>query len=336
MLIGALLPKGSGAIVAHATLAARMPGYRLHAYNPWLSLFPPLLWSLRDPGAQIIHTVQDYGLFFARRDQPLVLTAQNYVLDRFMRQYSSPLQRLHYATDLRWFTRRSLVMADAVTAVSGFTADVLRSDLNYTGAIEVIPNCVDSERFRPRARPQDGVIRVLFSGNPSLRKGIQWLRGIAKRLQPGIRILCATGLRGDGNVPAAAAIEPLGSVSYEEMPTLYNSVDMLLMPTVREGMSLAVLEAMSSGLPVVASDCSSLPEQVHHGRGGLLCPIGDEVAFADAINQLAGDAGLRRVMGEYNRTRIEEEFQMETMVRRYAELFERVYATWRDTRTRAS
>lgn len=73
----------------------------------------------------------------------------------------------------------------------------------------------------------------------------------------------------------AAGIEIMGTVPYVAMPDLYRSVDALLLPIVREGDSLAVLEAISSGIPVIASDCSSLPERVTHGQGGYLCEIGD-------------------------------------------------------------
>ena len=67
------------------------------------------------------------------------------------------------------------------------------------------------------------------------------------------------------------------------------------MPTVREGLSLAVLEAMACGLPVVASACSSLPEQIDNGMGGFLCPVGDVVAFAEKIKL----TGRNILKGEY-------------------------------------
>ena len=56
---------------------------------------------------------------------------------------------------------------------------------------------------------------------------------------------------------------------YDAMPALYRDVDMLLYPTVREGFGLSVAEAMASGLPVVATDCSSIPELMEDGKGGF-------------------------------------------------------------------
>ena len=81
-------------------------------------------------------------------------------------------------------------------------------------------------------------------------------------------------------------------------------MDILLMPTVREGLSLAVLEAMSCGLPVVASNCSSLPEQIDEGLGGFLCPVGDVNMFAERLNYLADSPKIRKNMGQYNREKV--------------------------------
>jgi glycosyltransferase involved in cell wall biosynthesis len=108
------------------------------------------------------------------------------------------------------------------------------------------------------------------------------------------------------------------------MPSVYRMHDILLSPTVREGFGLAIAEAMACGLPVVASDCSAIPELIDHGKGGFLCPVGDVAAFAEKINILADSPRLRREMGEYNRTKIEKMFTVERMVNEYKDLFEEV------------
>jgi glycosyltransferase involved in cell wall biosynthesis len=111
------------------------------------------------------------------------------------------------------------------------------------------------------------------------------------------------------------------------MPNRYRRMDMLLMPTVREGFSLAVLEAMACGLPVIASRCSSLPEQIDDGKGGFLCPVGDVKAFAEKINLLAASPALRKEMGQYNRAKIEKEFPLDRMVKEYQQVFSEVLST---------
>ncbi|MBW1787844.1 MAG: glycosyltransferase family 4 protein, partial [Deltaproteobacteria bacterium] len=123
-------------------------------------------------------------------------------------------------------------------------------------------------------------------------------------------------------LPRLENLRPVGAVPFREMPDRYRQMDILLMPTVREGFALAVIEAMASGLPVVASDCSSLPELVSDGKSGFLCPVGDTEAFAEKINLLAAAPELRREMGKFNRSLVEARFTVSQMVERYRAVFE--------------
>ncbi|ANX03469.1 hypothetical protein PG2T_04195 [Immundisolibacter cernigliae] len=259
------------------------------------------------------------------RRTPLVITFHNYVLDRVMRRYSSAVQRLHYATDLRLYTRMALRRAAAVTAVSNFTARLVREDLRFAGPIEVIPNGVDVGRFRPGdAPPQDGPLRVLFSGNLTRRKGADLLPEIARLAGPDVQIHYTTGARAGIGDPRWAGLHPQGRVPHDQMPTLYRRFDALLLPTVREGMSLALLEAMASGLVVVASDAASNPELIEPRAGGLLCPVGEPEAYADALRTLAADRERVRRMGQHNRQVVESRYTLERMVAGYLAVFERV------------
>ena len=93
---------GNGAHVLHKLIESRLAGYRVVDYSPWLTLFPPLLFSV--PGnirGRLIHTTPDYGLFFHRPPTPLVLTIHHYMGDAAIRPFSSFLQQIHYATDLK-------------------------------------------------------------------------------------------------------------------------------------------------------------------------------------------------------------------------------------------
>lgn len=325
MKIYSPIASGNGAYILHRLLESSIPGYQVCAYNPWYTLFPPVLHSLcRDGHPDIIHSTPDYSIFNARRHIPLVITFHGYVLDRAMQQYNSPLQNLHYATDLKWFTRKALRQASAITAVSRFTAELVRSDTGLKQEIRVIYNGIDESRFFPASTRHTRTrnINVLFSGHLSRKKGADLLPEIAARLNPGIRILYTSGLRSNKRLPTHPALQCMGQVPHTEMPQLYNKCDILLFPTVREGFGLAAAEAMACGLPVVSTDCSSLPELVDNGRGGFLCPAGDAASFAKRINELADSSALRTQMGEYNRTKVERQFTLRRMVTDYIELFE--------------
>lgn len=319
--------RGSGAYVMHKLLASRLPGYRVKSYHPYWCLCPaalPLVISLE--GARVIHCAADYGIFFWRNSVPLVVTLHNYVLDPWMRAHSSWPQILYYTTALRLWTRLSLQKARIVTAVSYFTAQLVQEDLRTALPIKVIYNGVDDRHFTPQYDTQTSHkhIRVLFSGNLTRRKGVHWLPSIARQVKKNVRIFYTQGLMAGQNLPAVPSLEPIGRINIEDMPRLYRQMDILLMPAVREGFGLAVAEAMACGLPVVASNCSSIPELVDDGRGGFLCPVGDVDQFAEKINILADSAKLRREMGEYNRAKVEKMFSANRMVAEYQTLFESI------------
>ena len=321
------MANGNGAYILHKELEKRISGYSVKGYNPYLTLMPfSLKAAVNTGGADIIHTTPDYALFFMKPAVSVVITFHNYILDSWMDPYSSILQRIHYKTDLTLFTRLAASKAHTITAVSRFTANLAKKGLGLSRDIQVIYNGIDSKLFYPRSRKKGKKIRVLFSGNISLRKGAQWLPAIADRLNRNIIIYYTSGLRGQGLLPGKSNMVPVGSVPYAGMPDFYNTMDIVLMPTVREGFGLAVAEAMACGLPVVASDCSAIPELITDSKGGFLCPVGDVVAFAEKINTLADSPDLRRQMGEYNRARVGTHFSMEKMIREYKKLFQRTMA----------
>ena len=310
----------------HQQLAKRLCGYNVLEYPPSLEFFPfflPLAFSYAK--ASLVHTAPDHAIFFCRQSIPLIITFHNYVLDSEICAYSSWGQRLHYRFDLPLWTRLSVKKAYALTAVSRFTASLAQKDLKIRDPIRTIYNGIDTALFVPSPSHTPGnELRVIFSGNPTRRKGFQWLPGIAGGLSKGIRIFYTLGLRKHHAPYKSEKLQSIGHVPHHAMNRVYNEMDMLLMPTVREGFGLSVAEAMACGLPVIASDCSSLPELIDHGRGGFLCPVGDVAAFAEKINLLAESPKLRKEMGEYNRAKVEKMFTVERMVAEYKALFEEI------------
>ncbi len=325
------MPTGNGAYIVHKMLESRILSYRVIDYKPYLETIPPALVFIPKAGkAEIIHTTPDYAIFFRRKAVPLVLTFQNYVLDPWMRTYSSFSQKLHYATDLRLWTHLAVRKSRNITAVSHYTAKLAKRDLNISTPIRVIHNGIDASLFRPKTSTSSrNGVQVFFSGNLTRRKGVHWLPGIAERLGKGIEINYTQGLRTKDRLKKHDGLNPVGAVPFSRMPERYREMDIALLPTVREGLSLSILEAMACGLPIVASNCSSLPELIDHGKGGFLCPVGDVRAFAKKINLLADSPKLRQEMGEYNRSKVERYFSLDTMISKYKALFEEVIDTHR-------
>ncbi|MGB0238025.1 MAG: glycosyltransferase family 4 protein [Cycloclasticus sp.] len=318
---------GNGAYIVHKTLEQGINDYSVLPYNPYRTLFSPSLWPLgRRLKPSIIHTTPDYACFHRQKGVPLILTFHNYVLDTFMRAYSSRLQTIHYQTDLKWFTKKAVRFADEVTAVSQYTADLVQRELAISKKIRVIYNGVDESSFVPSLNKTrtNGEIKVLFSGNLSSRKGAQWLLPILNKLNSNVTILYTSGLRGAGELANHPRLVNVGRVAYADMPALYQSADILLFPTVREGFGLAAAEAMACGLPVVATNCSALPELIDNGKGGFLCELGNVDEFASRVNLLADNETLRKEMGGYNRVKVEERFTLNRMIAEYQGLFEKM------------
>jgi len=315
---------GNGAYIIHQILGNKISNYHICGYNPYWTLCPPALPFLcrRQGIPDIIHTTPDYAAFFKRGKIPLVITFQNFVLDKEAVVHGTLLQRIHHQTDLRFFTRKALSAATVVTAVSQFTAKLVKKELGYRGNVQVIYNGVDTNTFFPKQKKETELIKVLFSGNLTRRKGADMLPLIADKLDANIEILYTSGLRTKKKLPAHPNLKNIGAVPYSYMPKVYQDADILLFPTVREGLPLSVLEAMACGMPVAASNCSSLPELISDGKGGFLCPIGDVEAFAEKINLLADSPKLRHEMGEYNRSKVEKMFTIDRMVSEYKGLFE--------------
>ena len=318
---------GSGAYVVHSLLERRVPGYRVSSYHPYWALFPfALSRAVSTRSADLIHTTPDHAKYFYLKSVPLVITFHGYVLDGQMQPYCSWLTNIYHLTALRYWIRSAIKMAHTVTAVSRFTANLVQQDLNISQPVNVIYNGVDVNHFTPKTSLGSDTkkIRVLFSGNLTRRKGAHWLPSIAKKLRKDVHIFYTQGLRTRRSLNSNSNLQSIGAVPFKDMPSHYRRMDVLLMPSVREGFGLVIAEAMACGLPVVASNCSAIPELVDNGKGGFLCPVGDVEAFSEKINLLSDSPKLRREMGEYNRAKVEKMFTLDRMGKEYQELFENV------------
>lgn len=314
---------GSGVIVIHRQLAQGIADYHLRPLSPRLGLFPRAAGLLAPPeAAAVTHAPPDLGPWLAHPDSQLVATFHSYALDREFRQSLGLAHRVFYGTLVRDATAAMLRRAAVVTAVSHFTASLVRREWGARARrLTVIHNGVDTTRFQPAAtRTHDGV-RILFAGNPLRRKGFHYLAALAASLPPGVTLHYTSGMRDHTRSARTPGLHPLPAVPHEDMPALYQAHDILLFPTLREGFGLVAAEAMACGLPVVATDCSSLPELVVDGKGGLLFAPGDMAGMREKVLRLAQDATLRAEMGAFNRERVEKDFGLERMLLAYREIF---------------
>ena len=107
-----------------------------------------------------------------------------------------------------------------------------------------------------------------------------------------------------------------------DVPELLAALDVAVLCSLSEGLSLTLLEESAAGKPMVATAIGGNPEIIEDGQTGLLVPVGDEAALASAINSLLDDLERARTLGGAARLRFMREFTLARMLSRYAELYE--------------
>ena len=199
----------------------------------------------------------------------------------------------------------------------------------FPGDYEIIPNGIDFKHFSTNVAPmpqyQDGKINILFVGRLEKRKGLRYLLEAYGKLKwdlPNIRLIVV----GPGNPDKESYrvmssqnlqdVEFVGLVSYDDLPRYYASADIFCSPaTGAESFGIVLLEAMSAGKPVVASDIEGFRGVMTHGQQGLLVPKKDSNALAESLGMLARDPELRRKLGG-NGNRLAEEYRWEVVAGR--------------------
>jgi phosphatidylinositol alpha-mannosyltransferase len=186
------------------------------------------------------------------------------------------------------------------------------------GQYNIIPNGVDPIRFHPKNLPLDGLESscptILFVGRFYPRKGFHVLMSALPRIVkevPDVRVLVA----GDGPLApwyrsqakrAPCEVRFLGELSLREIPRAYRSASVFVAPsTGQESFGIVHLEAMASGVPIVASDIEGYREILDAGREALLFANGDADSLAGAVVQVLTNELLAREMGALGRKKAE-------------------------------
>jgi 1,2-diacylglycerol 3-alpha-glucosyltransferase len=205
---------------------------------------------------------------------------------------------------------------DGVTVPSHAAGALLRAH-GLKAPIHVISNGVDLSRFHPGggrdrpARPWPAPkLIVLYVGRLDRDKGLPTLveamsSVVAQR--PADLVLCGRGRsasqlrRQSRALGIAASVHFPGHVTDDRLPDLYRAAAVFVMPSTNELQSMATLEAMASGLPVVAAEALALPELVRDGDNGFLVPPGQPHVLADRLGRLLADPAERARMGSASR-----------------------------------
>jgi spore coat protein SA len=181
---------------------------------------------------------------------------------------------------------------------------------NHFQDTHVVYNGADSEKFRPSEEKRNAQPHIIFTGRLMPYKGVHILIDAMKILEDrGVDTRCTiVGGSGFGNSPRTRYVRRIqrrkakntefaGYLSGHKFASLLRSADIFCCPSIwHDPFPLAPLEAMASGLPVVASRTGGLPETLAHG-GGVLVPPRDATALADTLEALIKDPVLIRRLG---------------------------------------
>ncbi len=298
--------------------------------------------------------------------------------------HGTDVTSLGQSAAFRAVTRYAVLQSDALSVPSRFLQRAAREgfELPDAVAVEVIPNFVDVDHFRPAAelkvpRPPFTPSEVEGRGSPalSLAKPPSFSSGglsgrperpstslgatgatllhnsnfrALKRVKDVVRIFARVRaalptsrllLVGDGPERPAVEAEVRALNLTAEVTFLGEQLDvapllqrshLFLLPSDSESFGLAALEALSCGVPVVASDVGGLPDLIAPGETGFLHPVGDVEAMAASALKLLTDPALHARFSAAARARVERTWQREPVVQRYEELYLRALSKGED------
>jgi glycosyltransferase involved in cell wall biosynthesis len=207
------------------------------------------------------------------------------------------------------------------------------------GRVPTVASAVDTEAFRPDSSARERVLRAFELEDDAFivgvcaqliaRKGHEFfLRCLPNivRSRRNVRVLCF------GRGPLSARLQRLaaelglsGHVQFpgfrDDLAQLLPGFDLLVHPAEREGLGVAVLEAMAAEVAVVATAVGGIVDAVSDGHEGLLVPWGDAARLAGAVERMVDDAAARTHMGAAGRIRAERDFSIARMTERYLQLY---------------
>jgi glycosyltransferase involved in cell wall biosynthesis len=211
--------------------------------------------------------------------------------------------------------KEAFTAASTVIVYNQWTADRIRP---YNARVKVIPSGVDVTKFSPAAKKDGEQTVVVVPGRVAEQhKGRDFLQAVMAVMatERSDVVFHITGIRHGFTGPNVCE---RGWFSSEQLPELYRCADIAFIPSIwREPQGIVAVEAMASGLPVVASAVGGLKEIIVHNKHGILVPPGDVDQAVKALCALNDNPELRRRMGKEGRRHCETTFDWDTIFDHY-------------------
>lgn len=298
-----------------ASYAARALPYawQLHRRQPYDFIFA---WSALPAGAVALALYKITGL-------PYLVRVCGPDIPGFEQRYGALYPMLSPLIRSVWHNA-----ADVVAKCDDEAAMIRRVDANVL--VSIVSNGVDVEAFSPANIPDDGPLRLVCVARLIERKGQHHLIQAVKQLKDtGIDVIL--NLVGTGDAQPANELEAqsrgvaervnfVGYVPRSEIAKQYANAHVFVLPSYNEGMSVATLEAMAAGLPLVVTRTAGTKELVQEGINGLLFDWADVETLTEQLKTLALNRDMARRMGSASRIRAAQ-FSWDDAAARYLDKF---------------
>lgn len=232
--------------------------------------------------------------------------------------------------------------SDGVTAVSEYLRSETHRHFQVDRPIEVIPNFIDTTRFRrceneafkQAVCPDGGKIIVHVSNFRPVKRVEDVIRVFHRLVRDGMAVNLLLAGDGPDRMPAERLARELGiwgKIRFlgkqEPIEEVLSIADVFLIPSGSETFGLAALEAMACNVPIVSSDIGGLPELNVDGETGFLCPLGDIDAMTEKTRAILSDDALQQHLAEGARRRAVEMFDQDRIVPMYEAYYEQALQT---------
>lgn len=281
----------------------RIKSYRVIQHKTLRYVWPFTLRAKADrllekinPDAVHINSHMIVGRFLLKsaKDRGIRVIATNHIMPENLIKYSLIIPRWaeQWVMKLAWKDAgRVLRKADVVTTPTRRAADLLEKASGLTGVLAV--SCgIEASKFANHTPTTNKEPRILFLGRLDFEKHIHNLLKAVAMLPKDLNV--KVDIVGDGGerdylehlareLGIDQNVEFRGHISDQDLPKAYERATVFAMPSIAELQSIATMEAMASGRPVVAADAMALPHLVHDGDNGYLFPPDDVQAFSDRL-----------------------------------------------------
>jgi glycosyltransferase involved in cell wall biosynthesis len=234
-----------------------------------------------------------------------------------------------------------IVMEDAksVVTISEYNKKYLSKEICFSNTIEVIRCGINLNKFNPQRKSDvSDRIKILTVARLVEKKGIEYMIKAIPRVIKEVSD-CEFTIVGSGplndclhqlvhDLDLGGYVQFKGDVSDSELMQCYEDTDIFILPCIigengdRDGIPVAMMEAMAMGLPVISTIVSGIPELVEDGVSGLLVPPCDEKSIAEAVVALSKNRELRGIMGEIGRKIIEKKYNIMIEAEKLSDLFQ--------------